>query len=302
MTNKASDPLWQVTAVVVIAILAILVLMCTPVQGSGMDEVNEWRRRVGLPTFIEDPAMTRFAEYKARFRAERGLKDGHAGPRPSDPSWREGTGEAEAWFGWLTCVMEESATHAGAGMCVGHDGERYMVLYVRGGTGQALIPRHNIPTHRTSYLTPNPPSVHDRAEVKPETAPKRARVLISTGLPIPNIDAPIPFRVAPKASAVPVHTAGTAARGRLTYPPSTPNTVVMFSLPGCSPCQQFKVRDKPKLEADGVKVVIVYEVPPGLTVTSFPSFMVSGDPKIYPKYQTAARLRQRLSEARARRG
>ena len=131
----------------------------------GMDEVNEWRRRTGLPPFIEDPKMTEFAQSKARYRATRRLQNGHQGPKP--PShWHEGTGEATSMWGWLTCEMESDFKYAGAGICVGKDGKRYMVLVCRSGSGRALVPRNNAPVHNTSHLTPKPPRVGDKNAAK----------------------------------------------------------------------------------------------------------------------------------------
>ena len=62
--------------------VAVLLVAGASVYADGMDEVNEWRRRSGLKPFIEDPSMTKFAEMKARYRAERNLRDGHQGPKP----------------------------------------------------------------------------------------------------------------------------------------------------------------------------------------------------------------------------
>ena len=128
------------------------------VHADAMAEVNEWRRRSGLRPFIEDPSMTQFAEMKARYRAERHLRDGHQGPS-APPGWHEGTGEAAASWGWLTCEMESDFQYAGASMCVGSDGTRYMVLVCRGGSGRALLARNHAPVHKTSHLSPNPPRV-----------------------------------------------------------------------------------------------------------------------------------------------
>jgi len=124
----------------------------------GLDEVNEWRRRCGLRPFVEDPEMTRFAKMKARYRAERNLRDGHQGPKPP-MHWHEGTGEATPQWGWLTCEMESDYRYAGAGVCVGADGTRYMVLVCRGGSGRALVSRNNSPVHNTAHLTPHPDRV-----------------------------------------------------------------------------------------------------------------------------------------------
>lgn len=147
------------------AIFALVVLSAAICRAEPLAEVNEWRRRVGLPQFTKDPEMMRFAQTKAECRARRGLKNGHDGPQPPG-GWREGTGEAAAHWGWLTCVMEEDAVHAGAGIAIGHDGERYMVLVVRGGSGRALISRQNIPIHDTSAMTPNPVDVRVQPPMK----------------------------------------------------------------------------------------------------------------------------------------
>jgi len=140
--------------------LAMLVFAAftTQVYGDAMDEVNEWRRRSGLRPFVEDPQMTKFARMKAEYRAMRNLRNGHQGPK-APGNWREGTGEAKPVWGWLTCETESDFKYAGAAMCVGRDGTRYMVLVCRGGSGRALISRNNAPVHNTSHLTPNPPRV-----------------------------------------------------------------------------------------------------------------------------------------------
>lgn len=120
-------------------------------------EFNEWRRRCGLPQLKEVPEMSELAQNKANYRAFYRLQNSHDGPaHPKD--WYEGCGEAIPYVGWLTCVMEDNAQEGGAGMTVGLDGQRYMVLYLRGGTRDCLLPggRDNAPTHRTSYLSPRP--------------------------------------------------------------------------------------------------------------------------------------------------
>jgi hypothetical protein len=148
-----------------VIIAAILVATQATVRADAIEEVNEWRRRTGLPLFIEDPEMTKFAAMKARYRAEHNLRDGHQGPQPPG-GWHEGTGEAMPSWGWLTCEMESDFKYAGAAMCVGRGGTRFMVLVCRGGSGRALVSRQNTPVHNTSYLTPNPPRVRAVAKGK----------------------------------------------------------------------------------------------------------------------------------------
>jgi hypothetical protein len=153
--------------------LGVMLVSQTSSMADGMDEVNEWRRRTGLPRFVEDPAMTRFAEMKARYRAQRNLRDGHQGPTPP-AGWHEGTGEAKPSWGWLTCESESDYQYAGAAVCVGADGTRFMVLVCRQGSGRALISRHRAPVHDTSSLTPDPPRVDGRvaaASAPPTSAP-----------------------------------------------------------------------------------------------------------------------------------
>ena len=126
-------------------------------QGAAFDEVNAWRRAAGLPVLIEDPQMTRFAQMKAEYRAQRGLKNGHQGP--SNPSgWTEGCGEATSRWGWLTCATECDFRYGGAGVAIGADGERYMVFVGRGGSGRALLNPNQYPIIQTAHLTPNPKS------------------------------------------------------------------------------------------------------------------------------------------------
>lgn len=145
----------RVLSVVVLGLL--WTVLCPAVQGAGLEEVNFWRVRQGLRPLKEDPLLTRFAQRKAEYRAARLLKNGHQGPA-CPGGCREGTGEARAEWGWLTCVMEEDATHAGAGVAIGEDNERYMVLVVRGGSGGAPRGR-NVQPLSTSHLTPNAPLV-----------------------------------------------------------------------------------------------------------------------------------------------
>lgn len=149
------------------SLVRVWFLMLVPVtmcQGDAWDEFSEWRRQCGLPQVKEDPAMTKWAQAKANYRAFHRLKNGHQGPR-NPAGWREGTGEAKPVWGWLTCCQEEDAAYGGAGMCVGLDGDRYMVLVLRGGNGRCLLrSRNDIPIHNTSRLTTRPYRVQIRTK------------------------------------------------------------------------------------------------------------------------------------------
>jgi hypothetical protein len=135
----------------------LLLLLSSTAQASALQEVNLWRTTNGLPAFQEDERLTAAAQYKAEYRAARLLQNGHQGP-PCPPGCREGTGEATAEWGWLSCVMEESGTYAGAGVAIGADGQRYMVLMVRGTQGYAPSGRQVRPL-RTAHLTPDAPQI-----------------------------------------------------------------------------------------------------------------------------------------------
>ena len=133
----------------------LICVACSSSPATAMREVNYWRERNGLPAFVEVPWITASAQHKAEYRAARGLKDGHAGRR-HPTGCREGTGEAKPMWGWLTCCMEETGRYAGAGVAIGADGERYMVLQVWGLRGTAPIGR-NVRPLRTAHLTPDAP-------------------------------------------------------------------------------------------------------------------------------------------------
>ncbi len=136
-------------------ILTVFLLLCGTACADGMTEVNTWRKHVGLPLLKEDKELTKFAQMKAEFRAQRRLHDGHQGPRwPEDCT--EGSGESLPMWGFLTCIIECEGEYAGAG--IASDGrERYMVLVIR-NCGRSLINPNNIPILDTSHLTPNPPT------------------------------------------------------------------------------------------------------------------------------------------------
>lgn len=130
---------------------------------SAMAELNFWRESNGLPILVEEPDYTEFAQMKAEWRAERLLKDGHDGPQHPEGT-REGTGEATPDWGWLTCCQEETAERAGAGIAIGRDGLRYMVLVMRGGgdapKGRAIGgPGSRLRIIDTSHMTPDAPRV-----------------------------------------------------------------------------------------------------------------------------------------------
>ena len=131
---------------------------------SAMDEVNHWRKANGLPELKEVEWMTEFAQNKAEWRAARLAKNGHQGPR-CPGGCREGCGEAAPTWGWLTCCQEESGKYAGAGVAIGADGERYMVLIIKGTQGSAPKGRQiggrgsALRIINTSKLTPDAPKV-----------------------------------------------------------------------------------------------------------------------------------------------
>lgn len=145
----------------VFLLLLLTVFTCSTAAGSAMDEVNHWRTQNGLRPFVESPELTRFAQEKAEWRAARLAQNGHQGP-PCPAGCREGCGEATPEWGWLTCCQEESGEVAGAGVAIGSDGQRYMVLVVRGTNGSAPRGRRiggggSLRIINTSNMTPDAP-------------------------------------------------------------------------------------------------------------------------------------------------
>ena len=141
------------------SVVLVLVLNVTA-NAEALDEVKLWRSKNDLPVLVEDKKLTLFAQHKAEYRAARLLKDSHEGPR-RPKGCREGTGEARPSWGWLTCVMEETGKYAGAGVAIGADGDRYMVLVVRGSKGYS--PRgHYVKPLSTAHLTPDAPIIAKR--------------------------------------------------------------------------------------------------------------------------------------------
>lgn len=136
--------------------LLLLLAMASFAQASAMDEVNHWRKKNGLRPFIEVPWMTTAAQKKAEWRAARLLKRGHQGPA-CPRGCREGTGTGTPSWGWITCCMNQSGKYAGAGIALGVDGKRRMVLIVY-GRGKDLV-HGTLRAQKTAHLTPHPPII-----------------------------------------------------------------------------------------------------------------------------------------------
>lgn len=147
-------------------LLACLLVVLGPVSTAGasaMEEVNYWRAKNGLAPLQEVAWMSEFAQRKAEWRAARLAQNGHQGPA-CPAGCREGTGEASPSWGWLTCCQEESGRYAGAGVAIGADGQRYMVLVIHGAQGSAPRGRSmggggSLRVLNTSRLTPDAPRV-----------------------------------------------------------------------------------------------------------------------------------------------
>ena len=144
--------------------LLLTLLITSITSGSAMDEVNHWRTKNGLEPLKEVPWMTEFAQQKAEWRAARLAQNGHQGP-PCPAGCREGCGEADSFWGWLTCCQEETGKWAGAGVAIGADGQRYMVLVIHGTRGTAPKGRQiggrgaRLRIINTSKLTPDAPRI-----------------------------------------------------------------------------------------------------------------------------------------------
>lgn len=146
-----------------LAALIVAALFSSTASATAMKEVNHWRTQNGLPPLKEVPWMTKFAQKKAEWRAARLAQNGHQGPA-CPAGCREGTGEATPSWGWLTCCQEESGKWAGAGVAIGADGQRYMVLIIHGTRGTAPMGRQiggggRMRIINTSSLTPDAPKM-----------------------------------------------------------------------------------------------------------------------------------------------
>ena len=148
----------------IVRVFLFVLLISSSASGSAMEEVNHWRTQNGLEPLKEVAWMTDFAQRKAEWRAARLAQNGHQGP-PCPAGCREGCGEASSEWGWLTCCQEETGKWAGAGVAVGADGQRYMVLIIQGTQGRAPKGRQiggrgaQLRIINTSQLTPNAPRV-----------------------------------------------------------------------------------------------------------------------------------------------
>ena len=147
-----------------IRVLLLTLIVHSTAFATAIEEVNHWRTENGLQPFKEVKWMTEFAQKKAEWRAARLAQNGHQGPR-CPAGCREGTGEARSEWGWLTCCQEETGEWAGAGVAIGADGERYMVLVIHGTRGTApkgrQIGGRGAPLRiiNTSRMTPDAPRI-----------------------------------------------------------------------------------------------------------------------------------------------
>ena len=155
-------------------------LMVSIAGATAMEELNYWRTQNGLPALKEDKELTKFAQNKAEWRAQRLAQNGHQGP--SCPGGcREGCGEATSTWGWLTCCQEETGTYAGAGVAIGRDGQRYMVLVMRGTHGSTPKGRQiggrgaRMRIIDTSHLTPDAPRVDAAGNITVPVVKSKAR-------------------------------------------------------------------------------------------------------------------------------
>lgn len=109
---------------------------CVP--GDGLDEVNAKRAARGLRAFIRDEGLTQAARGAAEYRAHYQMF-GHITAGAGDFAFlpagvradAAGCAAYPAHYGWLSCCINENASHAGAAWVMGTDGLRYMHLFVR---------------------------------------------------------------------------------------------------------------------------------------------------------------------------
>lgn len=122
-------------------------------SNDALDEVNAYRAKRGLPPFSHDAGLTQAALACAKERARQGI----SGHLPSDFAYlpdgvsadAAGCGALDDSWGWATCCMDDSYSHAGAAWVRGSDGKRYMHLFVRHGDNKAKPAVQATPTTET---------------------------------------------------------------------------------------------------------------------------------------------------------
>ena len=112
-----------------------------------LDEVNEFRRRNGLPPFQRDDGLTtaamRCAETRAKHLIFGHLKSDFAYLPAGVSADSAGCAAYPASYGWMSCCAREHYQFAGAAWAMGADGKRYMHLFVRGAAhGGAAAVNH----------------------------------------------------------------------------------------------------------------------------------------------------------------
>ncbi len=112
-------------------------------SGDGLDELNAKRATRGMRPYIRDAGLTAAAFACAEYRA-RHLTFGHTsndfGFLP--PGVRADSAGCAAYpesYGWLSCEMWESHSHAGAAWVMGRDGRRFMHVFIRNGGPAAAV-------------------------------------------------------------------------------------------------------------------------------------------------------------------
>ena len=140
-------------------LMVILLLLTATAQAEPFTEMNAQRAHLGLPPLIRDADLMRKAQKRAEWLAVRQIHSGpdYYGHRGANwgPGIIEGIGSLYPDWGWCTCAMRTIGQHrAGAGMVVGTDGRRYMVLLIRGSN--LLETQIRRPLRDTSHMTPDP--------------------------------------------------------------------------------------------------------------------------------------------------
>jgi len=118
-------------------------------------EVNAYRAKRGLAPFKHDAQLTQAAYEAAKRRASRGI---HGHLPESDFSClpaganadAAGCGALDDSWGWATCCMDDSYSHAGAAWVRGSDGRRYMHLFCR---NQVTAANSTTQTTQTETMT-----------------------------------------------------------------------------------------------------------------------------------------------------
>jgi len=157
-----------------LAAFILLFLQVLIARAEALEEVNLQRASWGQKALIKDEELTLAAQKIAEWQAYYQISlqtgyNGHEHPKYEPTGTSVGTGVSSS-YGWSSCLMEVYGSYkAGAGLAIGSDGNRYMVLILQGEDHPGC--RNGVLMIKTNHLTPDAPLIQ-RSSLSP---PAQAR-------------------------------------------------------------------------------------------------------------------------------